>query len=578
MTFYEISAKMLRVNFNRYRLYFFCNLFAVSLFECFASIFTNSSFMDGTNVNSLISSNIYFPSMLAALFLVLFLPVSCQAFFAARKQEYGILFSLGMSPKEAFRNMMLENMVIAGMALAAALAAGTVLSGFFFAVINYGIGIKGVQWQFCPASYKITVLLYLVVMAAAFLWNAVGTLREKIGTLLKAQYRCGKKSLTERILDRCRPGYVEKHLAEWSFVRRHNNAWRIRYGFGTIIIACAVMLVSICVTMYPAFLRDAENESPYDMAYAEIYGMNGAPLQEVRDILAEHGVSVEHMVQMPYLRDAGFNYLPVAKVNQYFGCEYQVEEGQFLNLFQYDLQNGYEYDMQPVSSVAISGNQELHSVGSEVKILFNRNAAFADRTLIVSDADYEKMEEDAQYVPGTANLFAFVEWRKSNEGVCAVQEYLQSCNQVDEAQEHYYKLSSKVERYLEARKSGLFLNFLMAFVIGLMLMSEYLLIHFRVQAELEENSRAVNSLQMIGMTEEEIVKCLRYKNRMRFLPPVILGTVLAIFPSFYYNEVYGSGYLGVFVGILFGTIMAMVEIISVKWYSQKEFAGIRRLL
>lgn len=262
MTFYEISAKMLRVNFNRYRLYFFCNLFAVSLFECFASIFTNSSFMDGTNVNSLISSNIYFPSMLAALFLVLFLPVSCQTFFAVRKQEYGILFSLGMSPKEAFRNMMLENMVIAGVALAAALAAGTVLSGFFFAVINYGIGIEGVQWQFRLASYKITVLLYLVVMAAAFLWNAVGTLREKIGTLLKAQYRCGKKSLTERILDRCRAGYVEKHLAEWSFVRRHNNAWRIRYGFGTIIIACAVTLASVCVTMYPVFCEMPKTSPP----------------------------------------------------------------------------------------------------------------------------------------------------------------------------------------------------------------------------------------------------------------------------------------------------------------------------
>lgn len=95
MTFYEISAKMLRVNFNRYRLYFFCNLFAVSLFECFASIFTNSSFMDADIVNPLISSNIYFPSILAALFLILFLPVSCQAFFAVRKQEYGILFPWG---------------------------------------------------------------------------------------------------------------------------------------------------------------------------------------------------------------------------------------------------------------------------------------------------------------------------------------------------------------------------------------------------------------------------------------------------------------------------------------------------
>lgn len=576
MTFRDISAKMLRVNFNRYRLYFFCNLFAAALFECFASIFTNSSFMDGTVVNSLISSNIYFPSILAALFLILFLPLSSQAFFAARKQEYGILFSLGMSPKEAVRSMMLDNMAIAGMALAAALAAGTVLSGFFFAVIIYGIGIEGVQWRFCTASYKITVLLYLVVMAAAFLWNAVGTLREKIGTLLKAQYRCGKRGVIERLMSRFCPRYMEKHMVEWSFVRRHNNAWRIRYGFGAIIIACAVILVSVCVTMYPAFLRDAENESPYDMAYSEIYGMNGASLQEVGDILAEHGVSVERVIQVPYLRDAAFNYLPVAKVNQYFGSKYQIGEGQFLNLFQFDLHDGYEHDTQPVSTVAIGGNQELHSVGSEVRILFNRNAAFADRTLIVSDVDFKKMEKDAQYAIGTANLFAFAQWRQSEEGVCAVQEYLQSCNQVDEAQEHYYKLSSKVERYLEARKSGLFLNFLMAFVIGLMLLAEYLLIHFRIQAEQEENSRALRSLRMVGMTDGELEKCLRYKNLVRFLPPVIVGTLLAIFPAYGFGETYGAGYSGVFVGLISGVILSVGGIVSVKRYSRREFAGIRK--
>lgn len=42
------------------------------------------------------------------------------------------MFSLGMSRKEAFRNLLFENVIISVLALAIALAAGTVLSFFIF--------------------------------------------------------------------------------------------------------------------------------------------------------------------------------------------------------------------------------------------------------------------------------------------------------------------------------------------------------------------------------------------------------------------------------------------------------------
>ena len=259
MTYYDISKKMLKRNFSKYRLYFFCNLFAAALFFCFASIFTNASFMNEEIVNSLISSNIYFPSMLAALFLIIFLPVSCQVFLASRKQEYGIMLSLGMSPREAFRNILFENIAIAVIALMMALAAGTALSVLFFAVINYGIGIKGLQWQFSVKPYKIIVCLYAVVTAVTILLNAVKLLHQKIGILLKEQYRFEPKGKLLKWLDCFAPRYMKKHLLEWSFVRRHKREWGVRYIFASLIIACIVMLASVCITLYPSFLHDAED-------------------------------------------------------------------------------------------------------------------------------------------------------------------------------------------------------------------------------------------------------------------------------------------------------------------------------
>lgn len=570
MTFFDISRKMLKVGFHKYRLYFLCNLSAAALFCCFAVISTNRTFMNGSIVNSSISNNIYLPFFLSAVFLIFFLPVSCQAFLASRKQEYGVMFSLGMSRKEAFENLLFENVLISVLALAIALVAGTVLSFLFFAVIIYAIDVHGVQWQFGPEAYKLTAVLYTVVVAVSFILNAGRLMLDKIGTLMKAQYRAEKIGKIGTILCRLAPNYMTFHLVGLSFVRRHKKEWGLRYLLASLMIAVSVTLAGICLTLYPAFLQDAKSYSPYDMVYSEIYGMNQVPLQDVIHILEKNGVAVEQIIRLPYIRDDVFNYFPVTEINRDFGCDYQIQEGQFLNLFQYDLEDGYEHNIQPVSAVTISGDRKLRSVGTDVKILFNQNPTFADKTLIINDSDFAKLRADTPGGAGIANLFQFQNWEDSYAGVSGVKEYLHENNPLDENEQLYYEISSKVEKYQDAEKSGEFLLFLMAFVIGLIIMAAFLLIHSCIQTEKEENSRAVCSLRLLGMTDKEIVKCLCYKNFLRFIPPVVVGTILSFLPSYYLNESYGMGTNGILAGIVFGVILAIGIFVVIRRYSEKE--------
>ena len=570
MTFFDISRKMLKVGFHKYRLYFLCNLSAAALFCCFAVISTNRTFMNGSIVNSSISNNIYLPFFLSAVFLIFFLPVSCQAFLASRKQEYGVMFSLGMSRKEAFENLLFENVLISVLALAIALVAGTVLSFLFFAVIIYAIDVHGVQWQFCPEAYKLTTVLYTVVVAVSFILNAGRLMLDKIGTLMKAQYRAEKIGKIGTILCRLVPNYMTFHLVGLSFVRRHKKEWGLRYLLASLMIAVSVTLAGICLTLYPAFLQDAKSYSPYDMVYSEIYGMNQVPLQDVIHILEKNGVAVEQIIRLPYIRDDVFNYFPVTEINRDFGCDYQIQEGQFLNLFQYDLEDGYEHNIQPVSAVTISGDRKLRSVGTDVKILFNQNPTFADKTLIINDSDFAKLRADTPGGAGIANLFQFQNWEDSYAGVSGVKEYLHENNPLDENEQLYYEISSKVEKYQDAEKSGEFLLFLMAFVIGLIIMAAFLLIHSCIQTEKEENSRAVCSLRLLGMTDKEIVKCLCYKNFLRFIPPAVVGTILSFLPSYYLNESYGMGTNGILAGIVFGVILAIGIFVVIRRYSEKE--------
>ncbi|WP_318028015.1 FtsX-like permease family protein [Faecalibacillus intestinalis] len=110
----------------------------------------------------------------------------------------------------------------------------------------------------------------------------------------------------------------------------------------------------------------------------------------------------------------------------------------------------------------------------------------------------------------------------------------------------------------------------MAFVIGLMIIAEFLLIHSRIQAEKEENSRVVCSLRMLGMIDKEMVKCLCYKNFLRFIPPSVVGTILSFLLSYYLNESYGMGTNGILAGIVFGVILTVGIFVVIRRYSEKE--------
>lgn len=81
MTFFDISRKMLKAGFYKYRLYFLCNLSATALFCCFAVISTNRTFMNASIVNSSISNNVYLPFFLSAVFLFFFFLLRVRHFW-----------------------------------------------------------------------------------------------------------------------------------------------------------------------------------------------------------------------------------------------------------------------------------------------------------------------------------------------------------------------------------------------------------------------------------------------------------------------------------------------------------------
>lgn len=584
MTFFEISMKMFRKNFIRYRLYFLGCFLASTVFFCFAAIFTNPSFMDGQVVNSIISNNIIFPSILAAVILLVFVPCSYAVFFSAREQEYGIMLSLGMSRRMACQGLILEGIVLGVLALGASFVAGTCFSAIFYAMISQIIGITQLRWRIPYEAYSVTAFLYGIALLFAAIYTSIRVMGKRIRLLLLAPYQAEQKGRVYHWVKKCFPGYMGKHLLEISLLVRHRRDWLMRTVFSALLVGVVLYLVSFCSVFQSAILRDVENYCPYDLAYSEMFGKNNVSPQELAAVLEEHNVTITETTQISYARDAAFNYLSVSEVNKKLGCSYRIPSGTFLNLFQYELEDGYDYDLVEIPHISLKiedeGEKEgqapnieasLQSCGSDVRILFNKNATLADRTLILNDRDFDKLKSNRNYWYGTMYLFQLQNWRESQAGVLAFQSFLQEKNQVTPKEQRYFRADAKIERYLEARQSGQFAMFLLCFVEALLLLAAFLLIRFRITAEQEENRRLQKSLFMIGMSEAERYRLFLFKNRVRFLSPLALSMMFSLTVSYKTGEnVYHSGKMGCLASMVAALILLVLTALYTVFYSRRE--------
>ncbi|HWT76937.1 MAG TPA: ABC transporter permease [Mobilitalea sp.] len=631
MTFYDISLKMLRVNFRRYRLYFLCNVFSIVLFYCFAAIFTNKAFMNYSIVDSSISSNIYLPSFLVGIFLILFVPYSYQAFLKNRKHEYGILMTLGMSEKEVLQNMLLENCAIAGLSLLTGLILGTIISFAFYFFIQHMIGIAGLHYVMNAASYLWTIALYGATILLTLVTGIYSLIKTKLTDVIKEKFRAERKGKqlpgifragvilaiisifvmvigykydtsnillvslaamfaglcmiithverVEQYFTKIAPGYRERHIPELSFIRQHSKSRSRISIIAAWMIGFSVFFTGLCAVMYTGLISNSASYSPYDLVYSRIFGMNQASDNEIINLLEQNDVTVKSLKQVDYLRSNAFNLLPVSEVNAVFHCNYQIPEGRFLTIFQTVLNDGYAHDMMSMDSVEFQCGDEtkkLLSAGSDIRILFNKNPTFADMTLVISDADYHKIASECDDLwTGIMKLYTFDNWKISKQGIDAVQQYLFEKNQIKQEEVKYYKATSRIDNYITARQSAEFIMFLMSFIVVLFCGASNVMIHFKIKAEAEEEERLLSGLHRIGITSEEMQGMIRHKNLYYFIPQVIIGLFIGVFYNYTVNEFLGYGWEAVGYSLCFGMVLVALQFVVVKRYSKRELLSFR---
>jgi hypothetical protein len=610
MTFREISLQMLRKSYKRYLLYFYCNVFTAAIFYTFASIYTNEDFMNPSIVNPMISSNIIAPSVFTVIFMFFFIPYSYSVFFRNRKSEYGILMTLGMTEKEVLTNMLAENLLINLLSLVAGILAGTLISLLFFWGIRNVIGISGVAWKLSLKPYAITAGVYLAITAVTLALQLFGFVKMQITDMLKARSR-GEKEVKPSLFGLIAGSLLSiasvavmltwfRAEASWvllisfvlmmagiwlllgcmraaltgragafdlgsTFVRQHFRSYRTVTFITVSLFATSVFLAGLSMVTYPDFQNNALNYSPYDLVHVQSDGKNEMTLQKASELLLKHGVSVVSSAEMPYMRNGVFNLFSVSEINRLTGLNYAVKPGEYLLIYQYDLNDGYSHEMNLLqTTIDFSLGTEqlgLKYAGQDVRILFNNNSGFADKTLLLADADYKEIEKNGEeYYSGIIKCFIFSDWRNSGQGLQALQQVLTAQNHpADAAEEKYFKISSKLKAYSTAQQSSCFLIFVMSFVVALFYLSANIIIYFKIQGEAEDEKQMYRGIYRIGISGEEMHGILKHKNKLYCLIPLYAGSAVGVFFSFATNALSNSGLSGIIFAVAVSALLLLLQ-------------------
>lgn len=618
MTFKEISRRMLKNNYKRYLQYFYCNVFTIALLCTFISIFTNADFMNPHIVNPMISSNIEAPTIFTVIFMFLFIPYSYSEFFRKRKSEYGILITLGMTEREALLNMLSENITVSFFSLLAGMAAGTLLSLSFFAIIRYGIGVNTVSWTLNLKSYAITAGIFIVITVVTLAVQLLGFVKTQIRILIKSKERGErevKSSLLFSVLGtvlgvisivlmlclyKIEPStvllisFALSIISAWfligcssyvlrkrgvtnvgkAFILEHFRSYRTVTFIASCLIGIGVFLTGLSIVTYPNMLSNAKNYSPYDLLYVQAGGKNEMTTGEASKLLSKYGVSVTSSTEIPFMRNGAFNLFPVSEINRLSGSNYTVNPGEYLVIYQYDMRDGYEHEMNMSSTVNFdlnSGTLLLKYAGQDIKILLNGNS-FAEYTLLLNDADYKTMEEkEVGFIPGVVKCFAFSSWKDSGEGLEALQKALTAQNHcVDDDQERYFRISSKLEEFRIGQQSSQFLIFVIAFVSLLFFISSDIIIYFKIKGEAEDEAVMYRGLYRIGISANETHVILERKNKIYFMQPLLYGVAAGVFFCFAVSSENGYGLAGVAFSAAVSVLLLTIQHFLLKYITGDE--------
>ena len=527
-------------------------------------------------VNSMISSNIITPTAVAFAFAVFFIPYTHFSFNLQNERKYGIMEATGVSWRDLWKFVLMENALLAGCSLILGLASGIMLLTLFFKVF---VKIIGIEFNF-PAisinsvlrpSFALLIIYILTVIAIVIRLSRI-TVKEMIEDSKKV--RIGKSSSivllltgltaicysiigvffifdqtnTNRLivyyvvmligiylmisnsyvlmiwLKKHRPNMFYKNLPVIGSIRQNFSMNKRIIFFSICLISFVVFFQTFSVYCSKLMVRNALNDNPFHIAYIEC---EDGEYPSEKDLIAyaeKAGAVIDKNAAIPTILDGCF-IISQNVANGNLGTDCNIEDGECVVYTQYDLHDGYPHDEFSRDKLMVNGSDELSVKEVNYSSLIN-NGLTPQNIIIVSEDEFDGIiQRDASVRTAVIRVI--------------------NCETVSQSEALYHEIAKDYDMGLDglfvstqfidmktSDQSGKFLILVSTVMNMLLLFLNVVMIFFKVQSNRERNEREYALLWKLGINDAEIDKTRKTETAIVFIIPsfvaVCIGAIMTI--------------------------------------------------
>ena len=566
----------MKSNIRQYRLFVLCNTVLVMVCYFFGGIYFNNMFTSDRYVNSMISSNIITPTVVVFAFAVFFIPYTHFSFNLQNERKYGIMEATGVSWRDLWKFVLMENALLAGCSLILGLASGIMLLTLFFKVF---VKIIGIEFNF-PAisinsvlrpSFALLIIYILTVIAIVIRLSRI-TVKEMIEDSKKV--RIGKSSSivllltgltaicysiigvffifdqtnTNRLivyyvvmligiylmisnsyvlmiwLKKHRPNMFYKNLPVIGSIRQNFSMNKRIIFFSICLISFVVFFQTFSVYCSKLMVRNALNDNPFHIAYIEC---EDGEYPSEKDLIAyaeKAGAVIDKNAAIPTILDGCF-IISQNVANGNLGTDCNIEDGECVVYTQYDLHDGYPHDEFSRDIFTFNGSHELSVKEVNYSSLIN-NGLTPQNIIIVNEDEFVGIiQRDASVRTAVIRVI--------------------NCETVSQSEALYHEIAKDYDMGLDglfvstqfidmktSDQSGKFLILVSTVMNMLLLFLNVVMIFFKVQSNRERNEREYALLWKLGINDAEIDKTRKTETAIVFIIPsfvaVCIGAIMTI--------------------------------------------------
>lgn len=193
---FKISMRNIRRSVRDYAIYFVTLLIAVMVFYAFNSVSEQSVMRevvdsDHTNIAEFTGIMMGIFSMVVSLVLGFLVIYSNQLLIRRRKHEFGMYFTLGMTPGQVSRIILYETVVVGVVSLVLGLVLGVLVSQLlsFLTAALFGVAMPDYRFEFSMNAFWMTLVCFVGIYVVVAIFNVVSIRRSKLINLLNANTR-----------------------------------------------------------------------------------------------------------------------------------------------------------------------------------------------------------------------------------------------------------------------------------------------------------------------------------------------------------------------------------------------------